>query len=261
MASGIDTFLGYQPTAEELIEFPYDIYKFIIKSTRQADQNSKTGGTRLLERFLIGPQAIWYTLWQKANELKDTLFDPNEIDIEFLRGLSKLVGWGDDLIDIWTVATDDQKRKLVIGAIAFWKYRWLYGGIEVAIRLVTGNRFKIRGYFDFRWILGENMLFEELQNLDIQLLSLDTISQFQQGIDGETQYSAVTNQFRSASGMFSFSDLNAFVVIQTSGASSNGVYKMPISASNCDVVLVFFSSVMSSMSSSPSSRSRILYFR
>lgn len=241
MAQSIDTFLGYQPTDEELTEFPYEIYKFVMKSIREQDQNSKVGGTKLLERYLLGPQAVWVTLWQKVNELRDTLFDPNEIDIKFLRGLSKLLGWGDDLIDVWTVATDDQKRKLVIGAIAFWKYRWLYGGLEVAIRLVTGNRFKIRGYFDFRWVLGENMLFEELQNLDIHLLSLDAISQFQQGVDGETQYSASVKRFRSASGNFTAADVGAFVVIQTVGAASNGVYKILTvqSAEIVDVEMVF----------------------
>ena len=89
MAQSIDTFLGYQPTDEELTEFPYEIYKFVMKSIREQDQNSKVGGTKLLERYLLGPQAVWVTLWQKVNELRDTLFDPNEIDIKFLRGLSK----------------------------------------------------------------------------------------------------------------------------------------------------------------------------
>lgn len=224
----ITALLGRRPTESELEAFPYSAYRFIFKSIRDADKDETIGGTRLLERWFQGIQEIWVRINQRIDDLEDTLFDPNLIEIEYLRGLSKLLGWGDDLIDVWTVASDDEKRKLVIGAIAFWQLRWLESGIELAIRLTTGNRFKARNYFDFRWVLGENIIMEEMQNSDCHLLSLDTIQQFQQGVDGETQKGANPRAFSAASGDFSVEDEDGYIVIQHLDSDNNGIY--PIDA-------------------------------
>lgn len=226
IGQSVDTFIGYQPTEEESTEFPYEIYDLIIKSIREQDQSTRAGGTKLLERYLLGPQEVWKSIHTKINYLQNTLFDPTEIEFKYLRGLSKLFGWGNDLIDVWTVATNDQKRKLVLGAISFWKNRWLNGGLEVAIRLVTGNRYKIRGYFDFRWILSENMLLEELQNQDVHLSTINAMAQYQHGIDGSTQYGGQDNKFHAASAVFTKADVGGFIVITSVDASSYGVYKI-----------------------------------
>jgi hypothetical protein len=74
---------GDRPTDAELLAFPYEIYRFIIKSIRDRDRDIKAGGRFLLERFLRGPQEIFYKINEKQDELS-TLFDPDEIDERYL---------------------------------------------------------------------------------------------------------------------------------------------------------------------------------
>jgi hypothetical protein len=223
----VNAFLGYRPTEEELEEFPFEIYRFIIKSLRDRDQDESIGGTKLLERFLKGPQEIWLNMFDAGTRL-NTLFDPEEIDGEYLPSLARLVGFGNDLIDIIGTATEEELRKIVAGAIKFWRERWLDSGIETAIRMVTGNRFKVRDFFDFRFIVGETAIEEDLQNTDPNMLSVKTRNFFRQGTDGVSRFDATPYTFHSLGTLPKLDDVGGFIVVfdDVGTPSVNGFYKI-----------------------------------
>jgi len=223
----VNAFLGYRPTSDEVEGFPFDIYRFIIRSLRDRDQNISIGGTKLLERFLMGPEEVWFNLHKKAGEL-NTLFDPEEIDDDYLRSLAKLVGFGNDLIDIVGTATDAELRKIVAGAIAFWKARWLDSGINAAVRMVTGNRFKVRDFFDFRFVIGETTIAEDLKNTDPNMISVKTRNFFRQGTDGISKFDSTPFTFSSIGTLPKTDDVGGYIVIfdDTGSPSLNGLYEI-----------------------------------
>lgn len=224
----ITKFLGYRPTGEELEEFPYDIYTFLIYSLRQRDQNQKLGGTALLKRFLMGPQEVWYDLHRACTRL-NTLFDPEEIAAEYLHSLMRLVGFGNDLNDIYSVASEKEIRRIISGAIEFWRERWLDLGIDTAIRIVTGNRYKVRDYFDFRYIIGEQLITEDLENEDSNAISVQTLELFKQSEGGVCQYGASADWFLDTeNNLFYDKDIGSYIVIfnDTGSPSNNGIYEI-----------------------------------
>jgi phage tail-like protein len=220
----VETFLGYRPTADDLSDFPFEIYRFIIRSIRDRDQKN---GTKLLERFLKGPQEVWANLFRTGTTLK-TIFDPEEIDPDYLDSLNRLVGFGGDLSYIITALTDEEKRRIAAGAIEFWRQRWLDSGIVAAVRLVTGNRIKVRDYFDLRFIIGETAIEEDLKNTDPNMLSVKTRNLFREATDGRTRHGGDPYTFRSASVTPLNDDINGFIVIfdDTGAPSNNGFYRI-----------------------------------
>jgi len=223
LSATVETFLGYRPTADELEGFPFEIYQFIIRSLRDRDK----AGTLLLKRFLEGPQETWYSLYRAAGKL-ETLFDPEEVDAEYLPSLRRLVGFGDDLIDIETAASELELRRIIAGAIRFWKKRFLESGVSAAIRLVTGNRFKVRNWFDFRFIAGESMTTEDLENNDSNIVSHKTRNFFRQGDEGITRFTSDPDTFHAIGHLPSADDIGGYIVIinDTGSPSNNGFYEI-----------------------------------
>lgn len=223
----VNAFLGYRPQPDELDDFPFEIYRFIIRSLRDNDQNEAIGGTRLLERFLLGPQEVWFNLFLAGSKL-NTIFDPEEIDEPYLRALATLVGFGSDLIDIVGIATKEELRRIIAGAIEFWKQRWLDLGVVAAIRLITGNRFKIRDFFDFRFIVGETRIEEDLKNTDPNMISVKTRNFFRTADDGETWYDTTPYTFHSDSQLPKTDDIGGYIVIfdDVGTPTLNGFYEV-----------------------------------
>jgi len=223
----VDAFLGYRPTAGDLENFPFIIYRFIIRALRDRDQNRAIGGTRLLERFLLGPEEVWFNMYRAGSNL-NTLYDPEEIEEPYLRSLARLVGFGSDLIDILGTATEEQLRRIISRAIEFWRKRWLDSGVEAAIRMVTGNRFKVRDFFDFRFIVGETRIEEDLRNTDPNMISVKTRNFFRSGFDGITRFDSTPYTFSSLSQLPKTDDIGGFIVIfdDTGSPSLNGLYEI-----------------------------------
>lgn len=232
----ITTFLGFRPSASDLATFPFTIYKFLIQRIRFLDEKL---GTKLVQRFLDGPQEVWATMENRAGALY-TLFDPAEIEARFLPSLRKLVAFNDDLLDLVNAASDDELRVIIEGAIEFWQKRATReAGYKTAVNLVTGNRFKLRGYHDFKFILDETHIMEELENLDPVMIDVQTVNRFRQGDNGITQASGDPRRFSSASGVFEDpEDLGAFIVIQDNDTpDSNGFYEITSVLSFTDVIV------------------------
>jgi hypothetical protein len=221
----VETFLGYRPTAAEMEGFPYEIYKFIIRSLRDRDQNEKVGGTRLLERFLMGPQEVWFDLHQVGSKIYN-MFDPEEIEAVYLPSLAQLVAFGREQTDIIGVATEDELRRIIAGAIEFWKTRWQDNGLKAAVQLATGNRFKIRDYFDFRFIVGETHIAEDLEDTDSYMISVKTRKFFRIADDGISRFGSDPNSFSSPSTLPKEEDIGGYIVIfdDTGSPSLNRFY-------------------------------------
>lgn len=232
----ITTFLGFRPSASDLATFPFTIYKFLIQRIRFLDEKL---GTKLVQRFLDGPQEVWATMENRADAL-NTLFDPAEIEARFLHSLRKLVAFNDDLLDLVNAASDDELRIIIEGAIEFWQKRATReAGYKTAVNLVTGNRFKLRGYHDFKFILDETHIMEELENLDPFMIDVQTVNRFRQGDDGITKASGDPRRFSSASGAFQDpEDVGAFIVIQDNDTPEpNGFYEIVSVLSSTDVII------------------------
>ena len=222
----VTRFLGYRPDSDELSDFPFEIYDFMIKALRNRDTQPGSV-TFLMKRFLMGPQEVWVRVFQRAGKLRD-LYDANLIEAKYLPSQARLIGFGRDLNDVLVYASEIELRRIVSGAIAFWRQRWLDSGLEAAIRLVTGNRFKIRDYFDYRFIIGETLITEDLANDDPNMLSVQTLNRFQQSDDGETQYGGNAYTFHSDDASFRPEDLGGFIIVfsDTGSPDNDGIYEI-----------------------------------
>ncbi|MCK5019308.1 MAG: hypothetical protein KAS32_19770 [Candidatus Peribacteraceae bacterium] len=219
-------FIGSRPSLIEVEEFPYKLYSFIIKSIRKRDSNFDAHGRKLLERLLLGCQEIWIEVNRKVDTL-DTLFDPENIDLEYLDSLRKLVGFTDEYLDVLSLATETELRRIVARATLFWFHRYLDPGVVTAVRLVTGNRFKVRDWFDFRYVSGETLITEDLENNDPSVLSRVTLDSFQTATNGITRYNGV-NTFYSDSLPPDQEHVGAYIVIydDSGSPSNNGFYEI-----------------------------------
>lgn len=229
----IGVFLGFRPSSADRDAFPFQIYSFLIRRIRTIDEKL---GNALIQRFLEGPQEVWVRMDKRAQDLL-TLFDPERVEARFLPSLRKLVGFGDDLLDVVNATNEDELRTLISGAIQFWKNRATReAGYKTAVNLVTGNRFKIRGYHDFKFVLGETFILEDLENNDPFMLDIETVSRFRKGDDGVSQFGAAVKRFSAASGNFVEDDVDAFIVIQdVSSPASNGFYRITSFISSTEV--------------------------
>lgn len=219
----VTTFLGYRPTSEELEDFPFLVYNFIIKSLRLQD-GLRGSAKFLLKRFLMGPQEVWVQMYRRTGELYN-LYDPEAIDAEYLPGLRRLVGFGSDLDALFSIASEIETRRIIAGAVNFWRQRWLDSGVVAAIRLVTGNRYKVRDYFDFRFVIGETMILEDLENVDPNMIHVNTLNRFQQATDGVSRFGGNPTWFYSASAAFAYDDIGGYIVV-TGSDHSDGIYKI-----------------------------------
>jgi len=227
LTGNVETFLGFRPSAEDLEEFPFDLYRFIMIGLRDRDRDRTSGGSALLERFVQGQQEIWVTHDRKAKELP-TLFQPDKINFDFIAGLRKLVAFGDDLIEIVNAASETELRRIIQNAIVFWRNRGIDFGFDVAVSLVTGNRFFVRNFFDFRFITGETFIGEELGNDDPNMISVQTLDRFRSGDDGLVQVGGGLRKFFSVSGFFEDpEDIGAFIVVQDDDTpANNGAFEI-----------------------------------
>jgi phage tail-like protein len=129
--------------------FPYDLFKFLIRSLREAD--SQVSDT--LERFLERPQ-YWFETLIAQIDSSPTLLDPVTCPDEWLPELAKHVGWTEELKQILDlVEENDDLRKLVILAVPLWKVQGTQQGIVNALRVFTGKTVAIDDWFDLRWII------------------------------------------------------------------------------------------------------------
>jgi phage tail-like protein len=132
-------------------DFPYDVFRFLIKPHRDADKDG------LLERYLGGVQERFEATHGNIDEIKD-LFNVDTIPNKYLTYLKWIVGWTSELDYITDDLTSDELRKLIGLSIPMWKQKGTPAGIRAMLRLLTGQDVILRDWFHYRWIQGVSAL-------------------------------------------------------------------------------------------------------
>jgi phage tail-like protein len=166
------SFLGYSPSSAAFAErsevMDLDIYRFLIKPIRDADQQD---GQEFLWRFLLGPQAIWEQTQRKIQALKD-LWSVVYIEDDHLQFLKNIVGWTPDLAHITDGLSALQLRRLINASVPLWRRRGTEDTLVDILKLATGERTRLYNWFDRRLILDEVELGELMVGTDPWLLAL-----------------------------------------------------------------------------------------
>jgi hypothetical protein len=151
----------------------------------------------LLEKLSEVFDAAWEDLiFDPATNLP-TVMEIDNIDARWLAQQLPLLGFTSD---ISLPASTEELRRIGINAVAFWNKKPTEEAmVELAIRMVTGNRFRAANWFDFRMQADKTVITEELQNLDPSAISFPTAK-----VTGEE-----LNLSGLGGGLFSIDDLGA----------------------------------------------------
>lgn len=142
------------------------LYPMILGAVRDMDG----GEDGLLYKLITLPgglDEIWRTrMFDRASDVKD-LYNPAKAPAAWLPWLKALVGLGQDLsFD----PTEAQLRAILQLFPYLNKHKPSDTSLDYAIRMVTGNRFWIRDFFDLRAVVGEAYLTELLKGSDPNIL-------------------------------------------------------------------------------------------
>lgn len=162
------SFLGYRPTVDE--DFPYDLYRMIIKPIRDEDQ---LRGAGFLQRFLTGPQIDFgrtYATIKSITKLWSYLDCPDEL----LWHLAATVGFTGDpaTAHITDNLTELEMRRLIGGAIPIWKRKGTEQAYAKIAEICNSRHYRIDNWFYYRWIaIEEGVVGEDLDGLDPWLIN------------------------------------------------------------------------------------------
>lgn len=152
--------------------FSLSIYTMLTRSIREMDKKSPG----LLQKILQnsgGVDDIWKEkIYDRATTLWD-MYSPLNAPAKWLPWLKSLVGLSRDIsLD----ATTEELRGIIYSASTMWRDKPTELSLEDAVRTVTGNKLKIRNYFDFRMQLDSSILTEMVENFDPHLLDFPSIT-------------------------------------------------------------------------------------
>jgi hypothetical protein len=155
---------AYSFTIESAVEFPFESYKFLIEAVRNQDRKSPG----IIKPFMDMIDERWKTrIFDRATEAFLTLRDPLAIDSRWLPFLLAQVGFSRDLsFD----ATEDEVRKMIADGARYFSHKPTELAVEDSIRMVTGNRFRIGNFFDFRLQVDWTHVLELLEDFDPYVL-------------------------------------------------------------------------------------------
>lgn len=112
--------------------FPHDVYRFLIKPLRDADE------TGVLEGYVGGVQQAFEQIMEDQSNILD-LFDIDNCPEWALDYLLWIVGWTKPLQYITDGLTATQKRKVIRLSAQLWKQKGTPTGIKNVVRLFTGR--------------------------------------------------------------------------------------------------------------------------
>lgn len=123
--------------------FPYDVYRFLIKPWRDSDTDG------VLERYLGAIQSVFEATQGDITRLA-TLWNVDEAPDWALDYMLWIVGWTNDINDALALLTADDKRKLIKLSVQLWKLKGTELGIKQTLRLFTGRDAVIWNWFKLR---------------------------------------------------------------------------------------------------------------
>jgi len=113
-------------------DFPHDVYRFLIKPLRDADDSG------ILEGYVGGVQEAFEQTQSDQGSLLQ-LFDLDTCPAWALDYLLWAVGWSTPVKHIVADLTEAQKRKVLRLSAQLWKQKGTPTGIKNAVRLFTGR--------------------------------------------------------------------------------------------------------------------------
>jgi len=147
--------------------FNASLWPMIVKGVRDLDGGE--GGT--IHGFLTLPGGlddIWKDrLFERLSSLPD-LLDPLTCPVEFLPYLRGLVGLTQDLS---FQASESELRATLSGSPQMFNKKPAETSWDAAIGMVTGNRYRIRNFFDLRMASDWSYITELLENQDPHVLN------------------------------------------------------------------------------------------
>ncbi len=150
--------LGFvTPAATEAL-LTLNMYNFIIAGIRDADQTDE--GARFIERFVMGPQAIWASIISTIFDIPK-IWSASDCPDELLQFLKRIVGWTPDTDTITEALDFATLRRLIAASVRFWKTRGPESSIEDLLQLTTAARSYVNNWFQLRFILDEVLNGEE----------------------------------------------------------------------------------------------------
>ena len=142
------------------------LYNFLHHTIRHADQKD---GRQFVERYLAGPQAWWEATHDKIEAVKD-LWSVVDCPDVYLKYLKWIVGWTSELDGVTSGLTYLQLRRLISVSASLWKERGPEDTIKDILRLLTGQRVRVWNWFDWRILVGEVEMGEDLSGFDPWLI-------------------------------------------------------------------------------------------
>lgn len=143
-------------TVDALLQL--SMYNFLIAGIRDADQTDE--GARFIERFVMGPQAIWAATVKTIFDIPK-IWSASDCPDELLQFLKRIVGWTSDTDTITEALDFETLRRLIAASVRFWKTRGPESSIEDLLQLTTAARSYVTNWFQLRFILDEVLNGEE----------------------------------------------------------------------------------------------------
>jgi len=147
--------------------FPHDMFRFIHKPLRVADESQGN----FLQRYMFGPQRIWEEkIWPKINGILD-LWVPSRTPAAALEYLKPIVGLTKNLDKITKDLSEDDLRRVISLFVQLTGQKGLDVGYKNIVRSFTGSDSRVFNWFDFRYIVGEASFGEEQLGEDSWFIS------------------------------------------------------------------------------------------
>jgi len=149
---------------------PFSMYRMLLRAIQQMDERSPGTLQKMLQGFEgenNGMDQIWEDLILSPQQKLSTLFDPSSVDSKWLPWLKTIVGFTRDLN---FTPSELELRRVIENAVLYWNAKPSTGAIERALRMTTGNRYRLRDYFKLRMQADQTSVTEELADFDPNVL-------------------------------------------------------------------------------------------
>lgn len=199
------------------------IYNMLVRRMREMDEQ---GGGKLQLLTQKGFDRVWEDLIFDPCTDVVTLMEVQNIDARWLPFMKGLLAFTRDLsFD----ATTEELRRVLSLAAKFWNDKPSEEAIDDAIQMVTGARFRIAGYFDFRMQVDQTVITEELEDFDPNVIDFPTQKLIGSNGEPTTATTFTINDLPTSvfqGGVFSGDKDVAFLVITNdpTDASNIGIY-------------------------------------
>jgi hypothetical protein len=165
--------------------------------------------------------SVWEDLiFDRCTDLP-TLMEVQNIDEKWLPHLRAILGFTSNLsFD----ATTEELRRILALAVPYWNEKPTeLGVVKNAIRMITGNRFRVANWFDFRMQIDKTVITEELEDFDPYVVGFPSNKFTGDDADLTSTSDFVLNDYV---GTFTSTSEFGWLIIENSGTNNDGIYEI-----------------------------------